>query len=148
MVRAGGGRTDPASFLAAVDTLADLVDSEAAAAGVTTERCVVGGFSQGGFLALALAARVGAPRFAGVWAMCCAMPEIDGLQLDPSSGAGTPALCRSASATRSSPPTGVGPPPHSWPPPAGSSTERGYDMAHSQRIEMMIDARDWLAAIS
>ncbi len=26
-------------------------------------------------------------------------------------------------------------------------TEAGYDMGHSQRIEMMIDARDWLARL-
>jgi predicted esterase len=138
----------PTSFLAAVDAVADLVDREAAAAGVTTECCVVGGFSQGGFLALALAARAGAPRFAGVWAMCCAMPEIAGLQLDPSAAAGTPALVqvgerdaiitpdrgRAAAAQLGA---------AGW-----RVTERGYDMAHSQRIEMMVDAREWLAAIS
>ena len=26
-------------------------------------------------------------------------------------------------------------------------TERAYDMAHSQRIEMMVDANDWLSAL-
>lgn len=138
----------PASFLAAVDTLAGLVGSEAAAAGIATERCVIGGFSQGGFLALALATRVGAPRFAGVWAMCCAMPEIAGLQLALDAGAGTPALIqvgerdaiitpdrgRAAAARLAA---------AGW-----TVTERGYDMAHSQRIEMMLDAREWLAALS
>ncbi len=65
---------------------------EAATAGVGLDRCVLGGFSQGGFLALALAGRAGAPRYAGVWAMCCALPEVDGLTLDFAAGAGTPAL--------------------------------------------------------
>ena len=139
---------EPASFLAAVDALSAFVESEAAAAGVGLDRCVLGGFSQGGFLALSLVGRTGAPRYAGVWAMCCALPEVDGLELDLAAGAGTPALIqvgerdgiitpdrgRAAAAALA----GAG-----W-----DVTERGYDMAHSQRIEMMVDARDWLAAIS
>lgn len=139
---------EPASFVSAVDTLSAFVESEAAAAGVGLDRCVLGGFSQGGFLALALSGRTGAPRYAGVWAMCCALPEVDGLELDLASGAGTPALVqvgerdtiitpdrgRAAAAALAA---------AGW-----DVTERGYDMAHSQRIEMMIDAREWLAAIS
>jgi predicted esterase len=138
----------PASFLAAVDAVSSLIDAESAAAGIPTERCVLGGFSQGGFLSLALAGRVGAPRFGGVWAMCCALPEVAGLELDLSSGAGTPALIqvgerdpiitpdrgRAAAAALAT---------AGW-----HVTERGYDMPHSQRIEMMIDARDWLAALA
>ena len=81
------------SFLAAITQLDELIAASAAdAAGVPLERCVIGGFSQGGFLALALTMRAGAPRYAGAWAMCCALPEIDGLTLDPAAGAGTPAL--------------------------------------------------------
>lgn len=139
---------EPGSFLAAVDTLSAFVESEASAAGVGLDRCVLGGFSQGGFLALALAGRTGASRFAGVWAMCCALPDVDGLSLDLAARAGTPALIqvgerdaiitpdrgRAAAAALA----GAG-----W-----QVTERGYDMAHSQRVEMMIDARDWLATIS
>ena len=136
-----------ASFHAALDRVAALVDTECSALGIGTERCVVGGFSQGGFLALALAARRGAPRFGGVWAMCCALPQVDGLDLDLATAAGTPALVQlgerdaiitpdrtraAADALR-----GAG-----W-----AVTERAYDMAHSQRVEMMADARDWLAAI-
>lgn len=138
----------PSSFHAAVDTLAAFVADEAASAGVALDRCVLGGFSQGGFLALALAGRAAAPRCAGVWAMCCALPEVDGLTLDLGAGAGTPALIqvgeldpivapergRAAAAQLAA---------AGW-----QVTERGYDMAHSQRIEMMIDAREWLASIA
>ena len=138
---------DAASFRSAVDTVSGFVDGEASAAGVPLDRCVLAGFSQGGFLALALAGRTGAPRYAGVWAMCCAMPEIDGLTLDLTRNAGTPALIqvgehdaiitpdrgRAAAAALAA---------AGW-----QVTERGYDMAHSQCIEMMVDARDWLAAI-
>jgi predicted esterase len=135
------------SFHDAVDALAGLVADEAAAAGVPTERCVLGGFSQGGFLALALALRFGAPRWGGVWAMCCALPEVEGLDLDLVAGAGTPALIQvgerdviitpdrgraAADALRS----------NGW-----QVTSAGYDMGHSQRIEMMVDAKHWLAAL-
>jgi phospholipase/carboxylesterase len=136
----------PTSFHAAVESLAAFTATEMEAAGVAPERCVVGGFSQGGFLALALALRPGAPRWGGVWAMCCALPEVDGLELDLRAGAGTAALVQvgdhdtiiaperghaAAEALRSA----------GW-----DVTVAGYDMGHSQRIEMMIDARRWLAA--
>lgn len=140
---------DTTMFGEAVEAVADLIDTEMASAGVAPERTVVGGFSQGGFLALALAMRTGAPPFAGVWAMCCALPEVDGIELalEPGAGADRPALIQvgehdaiitpdrgraAAAALRHA----------GW-----RVTEAGYDMAHSQRIEMMIDARDWLAAI-
>lgn len=142
-----GGMPVPDSFHAALDLVDALVTHEADAARVPTEECVVGGFSQGGFLALALALRAGAPRFAGVWAMCCALPEVDGLVLDPAAGAGTPALIqvgerdpiidpdrgRAAASALSD---------AGW-----NVTEAGYDMGHSQTIEMMIAARGWLAIV-
>lgn len=138
---------EPESFLAALAVVESFIASEAAAAGIPLERCVIGGFSQGGFLALALAGKAGAPKYAGVWAMCCAMPEIDGLDLDFAANSGTsalvqvgerdviidPALGRKAAAALST---------------AGWSVQvEGYDMAHSQTIEMMSDARAWLAAL-
>jgi predicted esterase len=133
----------PASFLSAVDQVTALIERECGPGG--TENCVIGGFSQGGFLALAVAGRLGAPRFAGVWAMCCALPEVEGLTLDLAAAAGTPALIQvgeqdqiispsrgraAASALREA----------GW-----SVTELGYEMGHSQTIEMMVDARTWLA---
>ena len=138
---------EPTSFLAAVDAVAEFTESEMDAAGVSPEDCVIGGFSQGGFLSLALALRPGAPRYAGVWAMCCALPEVVGLELDLHRGIGTPALIQvgeldqiiapergraAAAALRDA----------QW-----DVTVAGYHMAHSQRIEMMVDARAWLATV-
>lgn len=137
-----------ASFLAAVDTLAAFVESEAAGAGVPLDRCVLGGFSQGGFLALALSGRVGAPRYAGVWAMCCALPDIDGLPLDFAPGSGTPALIQVGERDQIITPDRGRAAAAALADAGWQVTERGYDMAHSQRIEMMADARDWLAGIS
>jgi phospholipase/carboxylesterase len=139
--------TVPESFHRALDSLTELIETECNSSGIPPERCVLGGFSQGGFLALALALRAGAPRWGGVWAMCCAMPEVAGLELDLSAGAGTPALIQvgdrdviitpdrgraAADALRSA----------GW-----DVTAAGYDMGHSQRIEMMVDARHWLSSI-
>ena len=139
---------DPASFRHAIDTLGEFVDAEMRTAGIPASRTVVGGFSQGGVLALALALAPDAPRFAGVWAMCCALPEVDGVEIDPARGAGRPALVQVGEHDAIiTPDRGR----------AAAETLRdggwdvdvhGYDMAHSQRIEMMVDARDWLAGIA
>ena len=142
------GEPVAASFLKGLGLVEQLVTEKSQSYGIPLDRCVIGGFSQGGFLALALALRAGGPRWGGVWAMCCAMPEIDGLELDlaPGSGDGRPALIQ------------VGELDPIMPPERGRAattalraagwhvSEHGYQMGHSQRIEMMIDARDWLAA--
>ena len=142
---ASGG--EPVSYLAAVDLVAQFVESEMERTGIGPDRTVVGGFSQGGFLTLSYALRSGSPDFAGLWVMCCAINDIDAIDLDLSdgSGGGRPALVQygeqdeiivpdrtHAAADRLA---GAG-----W-----DVTTRGYEMAHSQTIEMMVDARTWLA---
>lgn len=141
---------DPASFRSAVDVLDTFVAEEMARVGVGPERTVLGGFSQGGFLALALALRTNSPAFAGVWAMCCALPDVDGVDLDLSAASGhdRPALIQ------------VGEHDPIITPDRGRAaasalgdagwvvSSHGYDMAHSQRIEMMVDTKAWLATIS
>jgi phospholipase/carboxylesterase len=143
----GADGPEPTSFLASFDAVERLIDAERLAAGVAPERCVIGGFSQGGFLAQTIAGRAGAPRYGGLWAMCCARPDVEGVDLDWPAGAGTPALFqvgekdpiitpdrgREAAGVLSA---------AGW-----DVTLESYDMAHSQCIEMMIDARDWLAGL-
>ena len=138
---------EPASFLHAVDTVARFVNDELETAGIPHDRCVLAGFSQGGFVSLALALRPDAPPYAGVWAMCCALPDIEGLQLDVGNGDGRPALIQVGEHDRIiTPDRGLA---------AAAALRDGgwnvtdveYDMAHSQTIEMMVDARAWLAAI-
>jgi predicted esterase len=132
-----------ASFHAAVEQVAALIEDECKEVG--TENCVIGGFSQGGFLALALAGRVGAPRFAGVWAMCCALPEVEGLTLDLAAGAGTPVLIQVGEQDQIIAPTRGRAAAAALREAGWAVTELGYDMGHSQTIEMMVDARTWLA---
>ncbi len=139
--------SDLSAFLPSMEQLESLIADEADKAGVPLERCVIGGFSQGGFLALALAGKVDAPRYAGVWAMCCGLPNVPGLDLDLSAGGGRPALFQWG--TRDA---FIGP---DQPKDVIAALDAGgwqlrhhaYDMAHSQTIEMMIDAREWLAGV-
>lgn len=138
-----------ASYVAAVDTLHDYVGAKMERAGIGPEHTVIGGFSQGGFLALSLVLRAGAPDYAGVWAMCCGLADVDGIDLDLSAESGghrraliqvgeldpiiTPDRGRAAAAAL----TDAG-----W-----NVSTHGYAMGHSQRIEMMVDAKAWLAGM-
>lgn len=140
------GQPVAGSFLAALDLIEQLVTEQSQSYGIALDRCLIGGFSQGGLLALAVALRVGAPHIGGVWAMCCAMPEVDGLELDLSSGSGggRRALVQVGELDPIMPPergraaaTALGA--AGW-----SVTEAGYPMGHTQRIDMMIDAKAWL----
>ncbi len=134
------------SFLSAVDAVDAFVIDEMHAAGIAPERCIVGGFSQGGFLALALALRTGGPRFGGVWAMCCALPDVEGLVLDLSSasGDGRPALVQVGELDSIMPPERGRAAASALRHAGWNVTEAGYAMAHTQRIEMMVDAAGWL----
>lgn len=138
---------DKASFHEAAATLRAFIDTEAEAAGVPLERCVIGGFSQGGYLALALAGQPGRADYAGVWAMCCALPPFADTPFDLAPGNGRAALVQfgtrdpfvanvdseaAAAALRDG----------GW-----EVSSEGYDMAHSQTLEMMADAKEWLSTV-
>ncbi len=139
---------DRSGFDEAVTVLRDFIATQSAAAGVPVERCIIGGFSQGGYLALALAGQRNAPRYGGLWVICCALPPFADMQLDFSPGGGRPGLVQlgtrdpfvpadktraAASALRH----------------AGWNVRVGeYDMAHSQTLEMVADAKTWLATIA
>ena len=141
---AGDDGADVDLFNAAIAGVDEIIEAECDAAGIGPEQCVVGGFSQGGFLSLALAAREGAPAYAGVWAMCCRLPRLDGLPLDLPAAAGRRTLLQ----------IGADDPiidPDSSRAAAAALDEAGwdvraveYEMGHSQTIEMMLDAREWL----
>lgn len=135
------------SFHAAITLVDELIEHRADRFGVPVEECVLGGFSQGGFLALALAMRAGAPRYAGVWAMCCALPEVERLELDPAARAGTPALVQVGDHDPIIPPERGRAAADTLRDAGWQVTQAGYDMGHSQSIEMMIAARAWLSLI-
>ena len=138
---------DTSEFVPTLDTLEAFIADEADKAGVPLERCVVGGFSQGGYLALALAGKPDAPRYAGVWAICCGLPTAPGLEVDLGNGDGRPVLFQWGTKDAF-----IGP---DQPKDVIAALAAGgwdlrdhaYEMAHSQTIEMMVDARDWLAGV-
>ncbi len=138
---------EPSSFRQALDAVEALIEHETTAAGVPRSRCVLGGFSQGGFLALALAGRAGAPRYSGVWAMCCGLAEVRGLPLELAAAAGTPTLLQHGTRDPVIPTTRSAKVEARLRDAGWEVTARRYDMAHSQCIEMMVDARSWLAAL-
>jgi predicted esterase len=138
---------DPVGLRAVLDGLDELIAEEIAEAGLSPRQCVIGGFSQGGFLSMALATRAGAPRYGGLWAMCCQLHPVAGLDIDPSTGYGTPALIQYGEHDTNILPDCTREAAEMLSEAGWAVTLRGYEMAHSQRIEMMVDARDWLAAI-
>ncbi|MEO6652095.1 MAG: alpha/beta fold hydrolase [Ilumatobacteraceae bacterium] len=136
------------SYVAALDLLDEYVGEKMEGAGIGPERTVIGGFSQGGFLALSLALRSGAPAFAGVWAMCCSIHDTDDVTLDDQSGDGRPALIQFGELDRIITPERSRAAAQRLESAGWTVTTTGYPMAHSQRVDMMVDARDWLATVA
>lgn len=77
----GPGGPEPSSFLACVDALDAVVDRAVEEHGLRREEAVVGGFSQGATLTLALGLRRSPrPHPAGILAMSGFLPEVEGLE--------------------------------------------------------------------
>jgi phospholipase/carboxylesterase len=84
------GFPEPRSFMDTWATLTDWVDAIPQVLGVPLERTVLGGFSQGGVMAYALALACGRPEPAGVLALSTFIPTVDGVAVDLDSAAGLP----------------------------------------------------------
>lgn len=138
---------DVDQYEASLAALEAFIADEAEAAGVPLERCVIGGFSQGGFLALSLVGKPDAPRYAGVWAICCGLPDFAAVPVDLSAGDGRPALFQWGTRDPIIGADRAGAVVDALRDGGWELSDHAYDMAHSQTIEMMIDARTWLAAI-
>ena len=141
-------RLGPTSFVRARDALIELIATEADRAGIPPERCAVGGFSQGGFLAQAVVGARGAPRYGGLWAMCCGLAEVDGVEIDFAPGDGRPALVQYGRRDAIIPAERTKAVATALAAAGWDCRVEGYDMAHSQTIEMMLDARRWLATVT
>jgi phospholipase/carboxylesterase len=84
------GFPDPATFRESVALLSGFLDALPEAAGVPWERIVLGGFSQGGVMSYALGLGPGRPRPAGIVALSCFMPGVEGWAPDLAGRAGLP----------------------------------------------------------
>jgi phospholipase/carboxylesterase len=76
------GHPDPATFHAVYPRVAEWLDEFLAANGVSHDRLVLGGFSQGGVMTYALGLGAGRPRPASLFALSSFVPAVDGFELD------------------------------------------------------------------
>ena len=101
------GYPDPATFTETYALASEWLDDLAATAGVTSERTVLGGFSQGAVMTYALGLGEGRPRPAGLIALSGFMPTVPGFALDLAATAPTASSSGTAPSTRSSPSSGA-----------------------------------------
>ncbi len=143
------GATTDATLLSSLQELDDLLDQVCEEHGKDRGEAVVGGFSQGGALALALGLRASdRPHPAAVLAMSTYLPEVDGLTYDWEAAASIPVLLehgtedpllpiergRAAAQTLEE---------HGAP-----VTYHEYPMAHEVSVESVQQAHEWLLAVS
>jgi len=76
------GRPDPATFHAVYPRAAEWLDEFLAGNGVSHDRLVLGGFSQGGVMTYALGLGAGRPHPAVMFALSSFMPTVEGFELD------------------------------------------------------------------
>lgn len=76
------GQPHEETFTGTMSQLSGFTDELLREHGIAWEDTVVGGFSQGGAISLALAFGTGRPRAAGVLAMSCFLPTVRGWRID------------------------------------------------------------------
>ena len=76
------GYPDKASFDTTYGVLGSWLEAVAEETGVPMERTVLGGFSQGGVMSYAVGLGPGRPRPAGIVALSCFVPSVEGWQAD------------------------------------------------------------------
>jgi thioredoxin len=141
-------RPAPEGFAEAVAALDETLDATCAERGLPRSEAIVGGFSQGAGLALALALRESeSPHPAGVLAMSPFLPGLDGLDLDDAAIGSIPVLLQhgthdpmipvkqSRTLARALRAAGV------------PTVFREYPMEHQVALEGLEDARAWLTAV-
>jgi phospholipase/carboxylesterase len=76
------GSPDPTTFYAVYPRAAEWLDGFLSGNGVSHERLVLGGFSQGGVMTYALGLGAGRPRPAALFALSSFVPTVEGFDLD------------------------------------------------------------------
>jgi phospholipase/carboxylesterase len=85
------GHPNPETFLATMKETAAFVDATLEQHGVPWEQTVLGGFSQGGAIASALALGGGRPRPAGMLELSTFLPHVEGWPIELAERKGLPA---------------------------------------------------------
>ncbi|MBM3666942.1 MAG: phospholipase [Actinobacteria bacterium] len=76
------GQPHEETFVETMTQLSAFLDALLRERGIPWDHTVVGGFSQGGAVSLALALGTGRPRAAGILAMSCFLPTVRGWRID------------------------------------------------------------------
>jgi phospholipase/carboxylesterase len=137
-----------ASLRAAVDGVHESIADLCATRGFDPAQTVLGGFSQGGAVALAAAFTTGAPvRPAGVLAWSTYLPDAEGFELDPGAAATVPVLVQHGTDDEFVHiELGRGTA-HALAAAGVPVIYREYPMTHQTTVESLADARDWLARV-
>jgi thioredoxin len=142
------GDFDPSAFTSSLDALDDLLDEACAEQGFDRAQAIVGGFSQGAGMMIALALRASdRPRPIGVLAMSPALPGLDVFDADWTAGKEIPVLvehgdqdplvpvARARQLARVLEANGV------------PVVYAEYPMGHQVALESIEKARDWMAGV-
>ena len=84
------GYPDPSTFFPTYERLIGWFDSYLSGHGLTHDKVVLGGFSQGGVMSYALGLGAGRPRPAGLLPFSCFIPTVEGFDIDLSGLSGYP----------------------------------------------------------
>jgi phospholipase/carboxylesterase len=146
--RYGPRGPDPETFHASFHALHQEIDRLCAAHLMTRDEMVVGGFSQGGAMALALALGASSrPRPAGVLCLSGFLVDVDGLDYDWDADLDLPVLVQHGRADELVPVEMGRDTATTLDHQGVEVTFRDYDMGHQTTLESLADARDWLASV-
>jgi phospholipase/carboxylesterase len=137
----------PEQFAVSLRELDVFVDAQCAAHGVERERVVLGGFSQGAILALALATWPSRPVPAAVISWCGVLPLDRGVDVDVARLHGVPVLCQLATRDEVISVGAVRAATQELRDVGAVVTAREYDARHEVTLDMLVDARAWLAGL-
>jgi phospholipase/carboxylesterase len=140
-------RRRPEQFGVSLRHLDTFVDAQCEAHGLDRARVVLGGFSQGAILALALAAHPGRPVPAGVISWCGTVPFDRGVDVDLSRLAGVPVLYHAATADEVISLGIVRAGADELRANGAVLDAREFDARHEVTLDMLNHARTWLAGL-
>jgi predicted esterase len=135
----------PEQFAVSLRQLDAFVDAQCVAHGVPRERVVLGGFSQGAVLALALATFPDRPIPAAVISWCGVLPWDRGVDVDIERLRGVPVLCQVATRDEVISVDAVRRSAQELRDVGAIVTAAEYDALHEVTLDMLVDARAWLA---
>jgi phospholipase/carboxylesterase len=146
--RYGARGPDPETFHGSFHALHEEIDRLCATHLMTRDEMVIGGFSQGAAMALAVALGASSrPRPAGIVCLSGFLADVDGLEYDWDADADLPVLVQHGRADEVVPVDLGSDTAHILEQHGLEVTWHEYRMGHQTTLESLSDARDWLAGV-